>query len=483
MKKLWICLSLPRLSVEVTSPANQTDASIAVTQGQGAQRWIYCANATAEGNGIKNGMALTAAYALHPDLRVVPRRQASESEALTRVATWAYQFSGEVALCEPSAIFLEVYASARLYGGLTPLLDQFSNTIKQLNYTTQTGIAPTPSAAQLLAQLNHATPVTQLQPLPRVIADISVEATPLPLKTRQALTGLGVYQIKHLHQLPRAGVARRYGKETLHYLDRLLGVAPDPVSLFVPPEQFDSCIDLPGETDNLDTLRFILRRLLAELTGFLIAKDAGTQRFVLRLLHADQSHTDIPVGLVSPDRDLALFTRLLDERLERVKTPAPIRAVSLTCKECTPYAPDEQDLFVSSSASTEKQHHFFARLRARLGAATVRTLSVIPDHRPESAWRSQDLLDAKASSKVRQKLTASTSPGINRPLWLLPEPQLLTAPPEQIVTGPERIESGWWDNKDITRDYYVIETQSGQRCWVFRSLKGGRNWYLHGYFS
>lgn len=424
-------------------------------------------------------MALTAAYALHPDLQVIPRRRASEAEALARVATWAYQFSGEVALCEPAAILLEVYASARLYGGLAPLLEQLHDALEQLSYTVQTGIAPTPTAAQLLAQLNHTTPVTQLHPLPRVIANAAIEATPLPSKTQQALTGLGAYQIKHLHQLPRAGIARRYGKQTLHYLDRLLGVVPDPVTLFAPPEQFDSCIELPGETDNLDTLRFILRRLLAELAGFLRAKDAGTQRFVLRLHHADQTQTPIPVGLVGPDRDLPLFTRLLDERLERVKAPAPIRAVSLVCKEYAPYAPDKQDLFVSTSASTEKQNHFFARLRARLGAATVKTLSVIPDHRPESAWRSQDLLDSDAGIKARK-----TSPAVvKRPLWLLPEPQLLPAPPQQIVTGPERIEAGWWDNRDVTRDYYVVETQSGQRCWVFRSLKDKQNWYLHGYFS
>lgn len=482
MKKLWACLYLPRLPVEVTSPANplvKTATSVAVTQGQGAQRWIYCANAAAEQNGVKNGMALTAAYALHPDLQVIPRRRASETEALARVAAWAYQFSGEVALCEPAALFLEIYASARLYGGLTALLEQFNDAVRQLSYTAQTGIAPTPTAARLLAQLNHTTPVTQLHPLPPAIANAAVDVTPLPAKTRQALTGLGAYQIKHLHRLPRAGIARRYGKQTLHYLDRLLGVVPDPVSLFAPPEEFDSCIELPGETDNLDTLRFILRRLLAELAGFLLAKDAGTQRFVLQLHHADHTQTAIPVGLVSPDRDLALFTRLLDERLERVKAPAPIRAVSLACKEHAPYSPDKQDLFDTSSASTEKQHHFFARLRARLGAATVKTLAVIPDHRPEAAWRSQDLLDSNIGDKTKKDSPSA----VERPLWLLPEPQLLPAPPEHIVTGPERIEAGWWDNRDITRDYYVAENRNGQRCWVFRNLKDKQNWYLHGYFS
>jgi protein ImuB len=48
--------------------------------------------------------------------------------------------------------------------------------------------------------------------------------------------------------------------------------------------------------------------------------------------------------------------------------------------------------------------------------------------------------------------------------------------------GPERIETGWWRGRPIARDYYRVETTTGQRFWLFRSLEEGR-WFLQGNFE
>lgn len=48
--------------------------------------------------------------------------------------------------------------------------------------------------------------------------------------------------------------------------------------------------------------------------------------------------------------------------------------------------------------------------------------------------------------------------------------------------GPERIETGWWRGASVRRDYYRVETTTGQRFWLFRQL-GDRRWHLHGAFS
>jgi protein ImuB len=51
-----------------------------------------------------------------------------------------------------------------------------------------------------------------------------------------------------------------------------------------------------------------------------------------------------------------------------------------------------------------------------------------------------------------------------------------------FVSGPERIESGWWDEQDVARDYYVARNGDGQRLWVFRDHRT-RCWFLHGLFG
>ena len=48
--------------------------------------------------------------------------------------------------------------------------------------------------------------------------------------------------------------------------------------------------------------------------------------------------------------------------------------------------------------------------------------------------------------------------------------------------GPERIETGWWRNRIVGRDYYQVETTTGHRYWFFRRLRDGR-WFMHGMFE
>ena len=69
-----------------------------------------------------------------------------------------------------------------------------------------------------------------------------------------------------------------------------------------------------------------------------------------------------------------------------------------------------------------------------------------------------------------------------------------------LESGPERIETGWWDGRPIARDYYIARSQSGSRMWIYRERSGftrGRSrlpidtglstvtprWFLHGLFS
>jgi protein ImuB len=48
--------------------------------------------------------------------------------------------------------------------------------------------------------------------------------------------------------------------------------------------------------------------------------------------------------------------------------------------------------------------------------------------------------------------------------------------------GPERIETAWWRGPTVRRDYYVVETESGERFWLFHCRRDGR-WFLHGIFA
>jgi protein ImuB len=104
-------------------------------------------------------------------------------------------------------------------------------------------------------------------------------------------------------------------------------------------------------------------------------------------------------------------------------------------------------------------------------------LCLNPEHRPEAAWRRVHDLRLSAAPKVEEGMIDQDMP---RPVWLLNEPLPLTKP--EILQGPERIESGWWDGKGVARDYYVARPSHGIRLWVFQE-RHSKRWFVHGVFA
>ena len=90
---------------------------------------------------------------------------------------------------------------------------------------------------------------------------------------------------------------------------------------------------------------------------------------------------------------------------------------------------------------------------------------------------------------------ASPTPA-TRPVWLFEPAEPLhersTGPqldgqPLQLLSGPERIESGWWDAGLAERDYFIAQQPCGALVWVYRvripSLEAGPGWFLQGRFG
>jgi protein ImuB len=64
---------------------------------------------------------------------------------------------------------------------------------------------------------------------------------------------------------------------------------------------------------------------------------------------------------------------------------------------------------------------------------------------------------------------------------------LLDGRPLQLLSGPERIETGWWDGHAVARDYFIAQAHDGSLVWVWRGRlpveQGEVNWFLQGRFA
>ena len=73
----------------------------------------------------------------------------------------------------------------------------------------------------------------------------------------------------------------------------------------------------------------------------------------------------------------------------------------------------------------------------------------------------------------------------SRPLWLLAAPRPLGSDPAAaelaLLSGPERIETGWWDGIEVGRDYFIGRSKRGEALWLYRDRRG--EWFMHGVFA
>ncbi|MFG3694240.1 Y-family DNA polymerase [Stutzerimonas stutzeri] len=469
---LWVCVLFPQLALDgVLRNRTDADAPLALLSGTPQRRVLQAVNPAARALGLKPGQSLIAAQAMSRDFTTAEYDLALIERWQQFLAAWAYGFSSQVSLHYPRCLLLEVHSSLALFGPWPRLEARLREELRTLGFGHRITLAPNPAAARVLANVHDGLAVTDTDSLYHVLESIPVERLGLPRDVASAFARMGLRTLKQILALPRDGLARRFCAETLRHLDTLLGHRPLALEFHRPPDLFDARIELNFEVESHQALLFPLRRLTADLAAYLAGRDSGVQRFTLHLEHRQLADSQVPVGLLSAERDPAMLFELTRGRLEHLQLPAPVLAVRLIARELPTFVPEHRELFDERPQQSLPWEQLRERLRARLGDDAVQGLAAHADHRPECAWQSQPV--------TRNALPSDITP---RPGWLLAEPKPLHEASLRVLAGPERIESGWWDGGDVRRDYYLVETRTGQRGWAFRSTDGGPL-LLHGWFA
>jgi protein ImuB len=177
----------------------------------------------------------------------------------------------------------------------------------------------------------------------------------------------------------------------------------------------------------------------------------------------------------------------------------------LQAEDIVKRAAPNSELFATRQSEDEGLTRLIERLQARLGAGQVQRLGAVDDHRPERASRLQQ---AEAGARPAQRGARRAAPrgageanvlaASPRPVWIEPvcaplaerrSRPLLDGQPLSLLSGPERIEAGWWDAGLAERDYFIAEAADGALVWIYRARlpltadARESGWFLHGRFG
>ena len=451
----------------------------------------------------------------------------SDREHLLELAAWCERYSPLVGLedtLRPSSLLIDVTGLTPLFGGESSLLSRVTHELRQQQYTPRLALANTIGAAWALAHFwaptQNTHQVAESQPpssvivspgqlLPKLV-DLPIAALRLDDATISTLAQLGLTQIQHLVSLPRTGLQQRFGRSVLTRLDQALGRTEEILQVVHPPEEFIVDWRLDHPTDRPAQIDFVLATLTQRLEAQLAEQQRGCLELAIHFHNEHGKSQTQRVSFFAPNCSSQHLLEMIRMHLEHIQLTAPVARIQIEALRTERLSGQQQTLFGENQSGELSQEAaaLIDRLASRLGRQAVIRTTLRADAQPEQAWSA---IPWVGNASYRPTTRGGTRTGsvslpdtLHRPLLLQAQPQPLdilpplTTPPTRFqitgatwaqaichevrqVWGPERIETGWWRQQGIRRDYYRIETTLGSRFWIFQRISD-LAWFWQGEF-
>ncbi|MDN2578795.1 DUF6504 family protein [Aquibium sp. ELW1220] len=492
-----------------------------------AQR-IAALDEQAEALGLKRGMGIADARAMHPSLEVVEADPAAEERLLDGLADWCDRYTPLVALDGSDGLHLDVTGCAHLFGGERAMLDDLLKRLREQGFSARAAIASTAGAAWAAARFARGV-ILEAGAEAAFLRDLPLPALRLDSSVCAGLESVGLRTVGAILEAPRAPLARRFGRLPLTRLDQALGHAEEALSPRLPVATLSVERALAEPVQRMEDIEELVLMLATTARASLEARGEGAKAIELALFRVDGAVSRVGVGASRPMRDPRLIQRLFRERLAVTTIDAGFGfdLVRLNMRESARFEARQGDLTGNGRAADEEDLALFAdRICARLGRAAISRPMLRESHLPERAVSLVPFADAPPpdgrGGPVPRKGTtglpglvpaasaaqASRTDGREQPIRLLRRPEPVEAsaevpdgPPFSFrwrrtlyrvarAEGPERIAPEWWhaSPEARTRDYFRVEDTAGRRFWLCREgLYDGTpavpRWFMHGLFA
>lgn len=476
---------------------------------------IVASSRAANRLGVTTGLALAEAKGMAPSCLFEVHDSAADREVLRQLAWDCQRWSPHVSLEEsepPACLHLDLTGCIHLLGSPENYQREIVRRFERYGFQVRVGMASTIGAAWAIAKKDGPGPGGKgLGPAERQdnaasLLPLSIEALRLSPAVLEKLRSVGITTIAELLRLPRASLPSRFGNELLTRLDQMFGRVPELMTPERPPEPVLATWAGEEPVQDRGAIEYVMRSLVENVVAQLTERQLATQRLLVRWHPMGTAPYEFSVNLLQPTASAADLSELIELQLEGIRIQEPIAAFRLEAVPTRPVVARCGSLFVSGiETSVERETAIAAlvnRLSIKLGAKSVLRPVPRPDPQPERAVELVPYIEASDSLSAKRSDVSQSRDRVSppRPLYFLPRPasvEVLALSPDgpparfrwqrenHIVAhawGPERIETGWWRECPVRRDYYRTETNTGRRFWLFRDRESAR-WFLQGVFT
>ena len=401
---------------------------------------------------------------------------------------------------QPEALLLDITNVTHLFDGEVNLVQKAESFMRQRRYLPRLSLADTVGAAWAISHAaNTTTTIVPANQTEHQLSSLPVWTLRIPDSIVEVLSQLGIRTVGQLLNLPRDGLNSRFGEELLYRIDQALGAIDETIVATTEEAEFEAAYSIEHPTARRETIQQIVLQLMQQLSQQLYVAGRGALQIECHVNCSGGRKIQIQVGLFQPRADADHLMQLAAMQLDTLILPSAATAISIKATTTARLAAKQQELWTDRHRDAPVQLAWLVeKLSSRLGQDRVSTARLQSAIQPERACRYVTATGKQVARRVDQGTKQSERSTAERPLWMpaLPIPLNVTTNNGSPTTfqnegkqhqiarywGPERIETAWWRGKCVRRDYYRIETKTGDRYWIFQRLND-RNWFLHGFLG
>ena len=431
------------------------------------------------------------------------QRKASSEQRPAALAALARDFSPRIERHGESSVVLDIAGLGRLLGDAEGIASELLRTSVERGIKCSIAVAPTQTAARLLACANVETTV--------VTGDVAAAVAPLPLETLASVTDAdtterlfdilrrwGLRTIGEFAALPPEDIAARFGQNGAAV--QRLAQARDPRPLIPDPgvPRFVESMELEWPIEELEPLSFVFARLLDPLSAALERADRAGAAIRVDLRLVDRTTHSRMLQLPAPMRDPRVLRTLL---LLDLESHPPSTGIDIVTIEVDP-APSrivQFSLLERATPSPETLATLTARLNALVGETRCGSAVLLDSHRPDafemqrfnpvstSALRAtvdkpspespvpspQPLALRRFRPAVAVRVTVERS----RPIRVAIDRKGMPGGTVTQSAGPWRTSGAWWDDERWDRDEWDVSLSDGSVCRLYRDRLTER-WFV-----